>query len=504
MKWNYVVAFGLTLAVLVGWEYFFVRPQKLAEARSSSSAPMSAPSVETAVPVRPPIARESVRIYEIGDNRLTVNRYGGAISQWEIREDGQWLTLVPKKEFPLQPLATFPDLSFETQQSGNTLTFKATREDGLRVEKSIQFAPSGHLHEFRLRITNSGRTDLPVDDSIGWGPGVEAGDEAGQKGRASKGTQRALVFENDNVHRVKAGTLSGTFRWWAVDGHYFLSAFIPSTNGGATAALQVEKFDDYFSVRQSLRALLKPGETLEQSYAFYLGPKGYEDLKKLGFGLERSVDFGMFAPLARLIHKTLLTFHGATKNFGWAIILLTVIMQIIVLPLTITSFRHGQKMKTVQPQMKRLQELYKNDPRRLNVEMMELYKRHGLRFMGLEGCLPVLIQMPVFFSLYAALRSTFELRHAPWLGWVKDLSHHDPLYILPVLMGAGMFFQQKMSATSLDPSQRQIMYIMPVMFTFFFLKMPSGLVIYWLTSSVLSILVQTILLRRHAAQEARS
>ena len=156
-------------------------------------------------------------------------------------------------------------------------------------------------------------------------------------------------------------------------------------------------------------------------------------------------------------------------------------------------------MKAVQPQMKRLQELYKNDARRLNVEMMELYKRHGLRFMGLEGCLPVFIQMPVFFALYNALRSTYELRHAPWIGWIKDLSLHDPFYVLPVLMGAGMFFQQKMSMASMDPSQRQIMYIMPVMFTFFFLKMPSGLVLYWLTSSLLGILVQVILTKRHAA-----
>jgi YidC/Oxa1 family membrane protein insertase len=163
-----------------------------------------------------------------------------------------------------------------------------------------------------------------------------------------------------------------------------------------------------------------------------------------------------------------------------------------VLPLTISSFKHGQKMKAVQPQMKRLQELYKNDARRLNVEMMELYKRHGLRFMGLEGCLPVFIQMPVFFALYNALRSTYELRHAPWIGWIKDLSLHDPFYVLPVLMGAGMFFQQKMSMASMDPSQRQIMYIMPVMFTFFFLKMPSGLVLYWLTSSLLGIAGPTV------------
>ena len=202
-----------------------------------------------------------------------------------------------------------------------------------------------------------------------------------------------------------------------------------------------------------------------------------------------------------MIHRALFIFHKGTRNYGWAIILLTIIIQILVLPLTVKSFQHGQKMKTIQPQMKRLQELYKNDSRRLNTEMLALYQRHGLRFMGMEGCVPMLIQLPVFWALFSTLRNTFELRHAPWMGWVTDLSAHDPYYVLPILMGGGMFVQQKMTMSSMDPSQKQIMYMMPIIFTFIFLKMPSGLVIYWLTNSLLTIGVQYFLMRRASSIE---
>lgn len=507
MKSNYIIAFVLSFAVLLGWDYFVVRPRKQAARAAEAVAAAPAPAVPSTSPaaavgsaVPAPVKKENLVVYEIGENRLSVNRWGGAVAQWEILENGRWLTLVPRADLPQQGLATFPDLEFDVQRDGHSLTFTAARADGLRVEKTLTLSDN-HRHALSVKLRNAGKAAIDADVALGWGPGVEGGDEAGAKAGASKGTQRAIVAEGDAVRRVKEGTVTGDLRWWAVDGHYFLAAFVPGAPGATT--LRVSEFDDYFAVTRAARDTLRPGDTQETAFTFYLGPKILADLKATGLGLEKSVNFGFFAPLAQLIHTTLLTFHKATKNFGWSIILLTFIIQAIVLPLTVSSFKHGQKMKAVQPQMKRLQELYKNDARRLNVEMMDLYKRHGLRFMGLEGCLPVFIQMPVFFALYNALRSTYELRHAPWIGWIKDLSLHDPFYALPVLMGAGMFFQQKMSMASMDPSQRQIMYIMPVMFTFFFLKMPSGLVLYWLTSSLLGIAVQLILTKRHAAAAAR-
>jgi YidC/Oxa1 family membrane protein insertase len=256
-----------------------------------------------------------------------------------------------------------------------------------------------------------------------------------------------------------------------------------------------------FSVHRQEKVVLAPGEKKEVVQRFYVGPKSYDELASLGLDLERAVNFGFFSTLGRWIHRALISLKDQTGNFGWAIIILTFFVQVLVSPLTVSSFKHSQKMKALQPQMKRLQEMYKGDPQRLNREMLAMYQRHGLRFMGMEGCLPALIQMPVFFALYAVLSKTYELRHAPWMGWIRDLSVKDPFYVLPVLMGGAMFAQQKIMTSSSDPTQRQLMYIMPVMFTFIFLKMPSGLVIYWLTQNILSLALQLFLLRRQKSSQ---
>jgi YidC/Oxa1 family membrane protein insertase len=138
----------------------------------------------------------------------------------------------------------------------------------------------------------------------------------------------------------------------------------------------------------------------------------------------------------------------------------------------------------------------------MNAEMLNLYQKHGLRFMGMEGCFPMLLQMPIFFSLYTALRNTYELRHAPWIGWIRNLSAQDPYFVLPVLMGAGMLAQQKMTMNIADPTQAKIMYLLPLVFTISFLKMPAGLVIYWLTNSLLTIGIQLVLMKRHSREAA--
>lgn len=507
MKKNYVLAFVLSFAVLMSWQAFIARPHKNVPDPVGSSPAVSGPTesgspASEATTTPRPLRRERTVVFEIGNNRVSINPYGGAVAQWEIKEGARWLSLTPEKEFSVQPLSTFPDVDYQIRRDGDDLLLSGQRDDGLKIEKSIRVSPTGNLHEVSVRLTNTGKIPLSPTFEIGWGPGVEAGDESGKDGREAKGFQRALVFEGSKLTKLKPGTFSGAYDWWGVDGHYFLGAFVrqPGEKMGAVT-LHVEKEDHYFSLRRIVSIFLSPGESREDSSTFYLGPKGYESLKSLGLGLERSVDFGYFAPFGRVIHRALFTFHKATRNYGWAIILLTIIIQILVLPLTVKSFQHGQKMKNIQPQMKRLQELYKNDSRRLNTEMLALYQRHGMRFMGMEGCVPMLIQLPVFWALFSTLRNTFELRHAPWMGWITDLSAHDPYYVLPILMGGGMFVQQKMTMNSMDPTQKQMMYMMPIIFTFIFLKMPSGLVLYWLTNSLVTIGVQYYLMRRMSSVE---
>ncbi len=235
----------------------------------------------------------------------------------------------------------------------------------------------------------------------------------------------------------------------------------------------------------------------------YGGPKGYTQLKQLGFGLEHAVDFGMFGFLGKWALKALYYLRGVTGNYGWAIILLTVALQVIVLPLTVKSFQSTLAMKKLQPKLQELQKRYKGDAMRLNQETMKLYKDSGTNPFG--GCLPMILQIPVFWAFFTMLRNAYELHGAPWMGWIRDLSIKDPFYVLPLVMGGGMFLQQKLSGPmGGDPAQAKIMMLMPVVFTFMFLNFPSGLVLYWLTNSLVGITVQYYLSQRDTSKTAKA
>ncbi|MBD3271461.1 MAG: membrane protein insertase YidC, partial [Elusimicrobia bacterium] len=194
--------------------------------------------------------------------------------------------------------------------------------------------------------------------------------------------------------------------------------------------------------------------------------------------------------------NTLYFFKGITGNYGWSIILLTMCLQVILFPLTMKSFKASMAMKKLQPHIKQIQAKYKEDPKRLNVEMMNLYKSTGTNPFG--GCLPMLFQIPIFWALFTTLRNAFELRGAPFIFWIKDLSVHDPFYVLPILMGIAMLVQQRLVSVSADPQQARMMMFMPIIFTFFFLKFPAGLVLYWFTNSILTMIGQLLIMKKEA------
>jgi YidC/Oxa1 family membrane protein insertase len=239
-------------------------------------------------------------------------------------------------------------------------------------------------------------------------------------------------------------------------------------------------------------AQLAPGEERAWEVPFYLGPKANNVLVAYGVGLERAIDFGTFASIGRLILRLLGTLHGLTGNWGWSIIILTIIVQTALFPLSYKTMKSAAAMKRLQPQIARLQQQYAKDPGRLNTEMMELYKRSGANPLG--GCLPLLLQMPIFIALYNALRNAWELHGAHWVLWVADLSAKDPYYVLPIVMGGLMWLQNKFGPSApTDPSQAMMMNWMPIIFTFMFLNFPSGLVLYWLTNSVITVAEQLAL-----------
>jgi len=233
---------------------------------------------------------------------------------------------------------------------------------------------------------------------------------------------------------------------------------------------------------------LAAGQSSTTAYRLFFGPKDLDILKSQGAGLEQALDLGWFSAIAKPLLYVLKFFYKYTNNYGIAIIIITVIIKLLFFPLTHKSYKSMKDMQKLQPKMAELKEKYKDDRDGMNRAMMELYRTHKVNPLG--GCLPMLIQIPVFFALYKALMFSIELRHAPFMLWITDLSARDPYYVTPIIMGATMFIQQKMTPSTMDPMQAKIMLALPVVFTFMFLNFPSGLVIYWLVNNVLTIAQQ--------------
>jgi YidC/Oxa1 family membrane protein insertase len=296
-------------------------------------------------------------------------------------------------------------------------------------------------------------------------------------------------------------------KWIAQEDKYFFAALVPTSSIDEARVWQVED-----STIIAMRA--KPGV---DSFILYAGPKDQAILQKLGFGLEYIIDFGFFSIIARPIFWLLKFFYNIVGNFGWAIIIVTIILRIPFIPLFEKSQKSMKRMQEIQPKMAALREKYKNkkDPQKMNQEMMELYRKHKVNPVG--GCLPLLLQLPIFFAFYKILLSAIELRGAPFILWIKDLSAPDALFghipsmipliggfavgPLPIVMGISMFVQQKMTPTTADPRQAKMFMFMPIVLTFIFLNFASGLVLYWFVSNLLSI-AQQFYTNRKLAKEA--
>lgn len=298
---------------------------------------------------------------------------------------------------------------------------------------------------------------------------------------------------NDSVERDTLTAVendrdfSGRIAWFGVDSKYFLNVVIP--DAPVASRLALAKTENYQTVGRLNYAdrILKKDTPLVYSSVFYAGPKEIDLLKGMQKDLDHTIDLGdWLGPLARPILYALKWIYSFTFNYGLAIIILTVLVKFLLLPLNIKQFKSMKAMQNLQPELARLREKYKDKREQLNMEMMQLFKRNKVNPMG--GCLPLILQMPIFFALYRVLFNSIELRHEPFFLWINDLSAPDRFYISPVLMGIVMFWQQKLTpTTTLDPAQARMMMFMPVIFSLFMIALPSGLVIYILTNSLVSI-----------------
>lgn len=543
MERNAVLFLILSIMIIIGYSVLFppapppkieVSQQTPASALTDMVPEKNAPgngqptgSSSPPVPIGTVAGEERTVVVETDLYRATLSTRGGVITSWRLAR----YTNGPQNQTPIDLIAPPPagglsplavvvetvddatraafqnglyvldsgDLRLTSDSPTGTLRFEARAPGGRVLTKQLTFHHDSYLVD--VVVTTWG---LPGGHRLTLGENFairEWGDLSfvGYIGPTSLIDGKVVQDKPDDLEQPAVHT--GRVTWTALQDKYFIAALIPST---PTATVLAERFGEKrvsIGLREPAAVDGKP-----VTVRLYAGPKEYDRLAELQIGLQETIDFGWFIygswSLVRLIAEPLFLLlqflHGFTGNYGVAIILLTTLIKTAFAPLSHKSFVSMKAMAALQPQTQALQKKYKHDKMRLNQELMGLYKTNKVNPLG--GCLPMVVQIPFFIALFNILYTAIELRQAPFVGWITDLSVQDPYYVLPILMGVTMFIQQKMQPTTMDPRQAKIMLMLPIIFTFFFLAFPAGLVLYWMTNNILTILQQYATLRYYKPQ----
>ncbi len=541
------LAIVLSFLILVGYQYFFAKPtppqpppasqtQQQASEPASQQAP--APAVATSTGSAQPSVAVDPKAKDITvDTPLytaIIKAQGGGFKSFVLKnyrnkmeqDSGPMQLIVGQGPgnlpvlFSLDngagtslPLFKGDKSSIALSQEAETakLTMTASSADGLTIVRTLTFRGDSYLINAEYKVENT------TDKSVQVSPALSLDNEP--FAHASESSQflfsgpaayvnGALVETKPKTLAEKPVVLQGKVSWTGFVDNYFMTSVVPATGNPVSVTLQGSE--------KQVRTLISEGiqtigahEAKAYTYTLYFGPKKLQILETAGNDLAKSVDFGWFDILGKPMLWLLNFFHQYSGNYGVAIILLTMLIKLVFWPITQKGMSSMKNMQKLQPKIAKLRERYKDDPSKMNQEMMTLYKTYKVNPVG--GCLPMLIQIPFFFALYQVLLAAIELRHAPFLLWMTDLSAPDRLWIgfdipylhgipiLTLLMGASMFFQQKMTPTTADPAQARIMQFLPVVFTVMFINFASGLVLYWLINNLLSILQQYLINRKNKA-----
>jgi len=542
------IAILISFVILIGYQYLFVGfDQQGPEEQTTETAAGQATTAEQGTtPAQPaqvvqqaPVALPPV-VYDRAPKAVTIetdlytailSEDGGTITSFVLKnhtesndKDSPGMELVKTDAsvgFPLTfswgsvvssrtlYTSSVGNLSLSEAKDKGEIRLVAQTENGLVVERIYTFDNNTYLIDHSVTVQNTSDSILQGMPQIGLinRPFEGVSSPANRflfNGPAAVINTELQEVKPDDFNEDGPTSLAGTIDWAGYMGNYFLCAVVP-IEGSATTITMNGTEDLVTTDLGGTLDTLQPGTGKEYKYHLFYGPKKLKMLQEIGFSLDKSVNFGWFDILAKPALWLLNMFYGVFHNYGIAIILVTVLFKGVFWPISQKGMKSMKNMQKLQPKMAKIKEKYKSDPTKMNQEVMALYKTYKVNPLG--GCLPMVLQIPVFFALYKVLLQSIELRHAPFVFWITDLAAPDRLWIgfdvpylgglpvLTVLMGASMFLQQKLTPTTADPTQAKIMMFLPIIFTFMFLNFASGLVLYWFVNNLLSILQQVIINR---------
>ena len=544
-----MIALVLSFVVFLGWNFFFgqeakrppasppqqaAKPEKIQPPAPAEPAVAAKPAAEAAtaavVSTDKPARRLTVEtpLYTVG-----LSEKGAVINSFVLRDyhvgvekDSPLLNLFPSdgtigsldvelKGMPSLANAVYQadvaDEHIRLTQGTREIVFTLKAANGMQVEKVYRFSADSYVMGFDVRVFNG--SGQPVAESLSiamreaYPEKIKSNVFEGPSALVGKSVETIAIGDI-----AKKNTLTGKIIWMALQSRYFMTSLIPLKEEDASMRLALLPGEVVEAHYDSPEQVSDPNTRQNFEYLLFFGPRSVHAIQAAGHQLEKAVDFGTFDILAKPCLWLLNFIYGIIPNYGVAIIILTILTKIILWPLGTKSYKSMSQMKKLQPLIQEIREKYKNDRKKMNEQVMALHKTYHINPVG--GCLPMVLQIPVFFALYRMLDQALELRHAHFLWWINDLSapdrlfHFDfaipfmqPPYGIPVLtlvMGATMFWQQKMSPSTGDPTQAKMMMLMPVVFTFIFINFSSGLVLYWLVNNILSIAQQSYIQKKFA------
>jgi YidC/Oxa1 family membrane protein insertase len=537
-QWRLFLAIFLSILVFAVWQYFFVPKQEVeippspADKTMEKTEPASLSGETQMTEGAPEIPRETfeTKIIHTPLYAASISAKGAALTGFVLEkykenindpktgkqliplknQTGTTLVVLDGKDAPdltqIVFTADYSDEALEVNSNApRSMSFFGQSDAGLTVEKKYTFYPDSYKIDLEVLVKNLSPNNITSSLTLVLtNPPPEKS--------SSYGFEGPFAYVNNSFEQVqvkefeKKGILSGNIDWAGIETQYFMTAILPEIPSGNSLRFHLNSKNNLVEVRLSRQEqIFQPGASFSGKYTLYFGPKRMPELKSIGRNLDKAVNFGFFDIIAKPCLLLMDVIHDrAIANYGVCIIILTIFFKIIFWPLGTKSYKSMAEMKKLQPLMEEIRKKYKDDKKKMNEEIMGLYRTYKVNPMS--GCLPMLVQIPVFIAFYRMLYGAIELRHAPFALWINDLSSPDRLFdfgfpiplmsppygipVLTIIMGATMLLQQKLSPPPGDPTQAKMMMMMPIVFTFIFINFPSGLVLYWLVNNVISIAQQ--------------